>query len=324
MWSFIEPISMLRYLCVWRVNRALVRLPTYLPTELLQVLGTIIADRLPTRQARPWLEALARPAPHYPAWPVEATLLAYPGKQIYGPGEPIFWELKLLDPQADHTFFLELILPAMEAAGQTTDPRWYASNTLWGRFDIAAIYVARGPRWEPLVENGRLDTRYRAEPMQWAEELTFTPAPNDNRSFKSLTWLAPVDLRPLPPPTGSLDTPPEKTDAGEIPLPTLQLLLEALLARIAQLLSGKYTTPGDVWQMLPPDEQNALWEAVAQADRIDLRQIKPQAAPKGWPQGWLGEQTFAAMPPSLLPYLELAAMLHLGRHTSVGCGTFIL
>jgi hypothetical protein len=328
MWSFIEPINLIRYLCVWRVNRALVRLPAYLPTKLSQVLGAIIADHLPTREARPWLKALAQAAPHHPAWPIEAVLFAYPGKQFYGPGELIFWELKLLGPQADHTFFLEIILPAMEAASHTTDPRWYESNTLWGRFDIEAIYVARGSRWEPLVSQGRLDTRYRAEPMQWAEGLTFAPAPGDDRSFRSLTWLTPVDLRPLPAPSGSLDFSPEeieaKSKATEIPIPTLQLLLESLLARIAQLTPGKYTTPGDVWNMLPPDDQAALWDAVTKADQIKVRQTQPQAAPKDWPQGWLGEQTFAAMPPSLLPYLELASILHLGRRTHAGCGAFVM
>ena len=328
MWSFIEPINLIRYLCVWRVNRALVRLPTYLPIELSQVLGTIIADRLPTRQARPWLKALVQEVPHHPAWPVEAVLFAYPGKQFYGPGEPIFWELKLLGPQADHALFLEVVLPAMEAAGHTTDPRWYQSNTLWGRFDIEAIYVARGAQWEPLVSEGQLDTRYRATPMQWAEGLTFAPAPGDDRSFKSLTWLTPLDLRPLPALSGSLAVSSEEikseSDIAEIPIPTLQLLLEALLARIAQLTPGKYTTPGDVWNMLSPVEQSALWEVVIQADKIKVRQIQPQSAPKDWPQGWLGEQTFAAMPPSLLPYLELASILHLGRRTHVGCGVFVM
>jgi hypothetical protein len=342
MWSFIEPINLIRYLCVWRVNRALVRLPAYLPTELSQVLGAIIAGRLPTRQAGLWLKTLAAETLTgllEPTWPVESVLFAYPGKRYYGPGEPIFWELKLLGHQADHSFFLEVILPAMEAAGQTTDPRWYQSNTLWGRFDIQAIYVARGSRWEALVSDGRLDTRYQAEPMQWAEGLSFTPSPEDNRSFKSLTWLTPVDLRPSPAPSGSLTIPPAKPepvtmrphqqmraheDDVEIPIPTLQLILEALLARVAQLTPGKYTTPGDVWNMLPPDEQAVLWDAVAQADEINLRRSEAQPIPTGWPSGWLGEQTFAPIPASLLPYLELAAILHLGRHTHLGCGTFVM
>lgn len=327
MWSFIEPINLIRYLCVWRVNRALVRLPAYLPGELASVLGTIIAERLPTKHAKPWQNALAQ-STSASRWPVETVLFAYPGKQYYGPGEPVLWELKLLGSHTDHNFFLEVILPAMEAASHTTDPRWYQTNTLWGRFDIQAIYVARGSQWEPLVSDGRLDTRCRVEPMQWAEGLSFTPPADVTRSHKTLSWLTPVDLRPPPTPFGSLAPPPVQAEAEqadpEVPVPTLQLLLETLLVRIAQLTPGKYTTPGDVWQRLSPDEQAALWDAVIQADQINLRQVKPEVAPSGWPTGWLGQQTFAAMPAALLPYLELGSILHLGRQTHLGCGTFLI
>ena len=333
MWPFIEPINLIRYLCVWRVNRALVRLPAYLPLELSRVLGTIISESLPTRQARPWRKALAAQTPGGGVWPIEAVLFAYPGKQLYGPGEPIFWELKLLGPQADHAFFLEVILPAMEAAGQTTDSRWYQSNTLWGRFDIHSIYVAQGQHWQPVVSEGRLDTRYYPTPLQWADGLSFEPTPGDERTHRTLTWLTPVNLSPPPKITGSLALTPDEQGSGQtrsasgkkaknIPVPTLQLLLEALLYRITELVPGKYTTPGDVWNMLSPDDQAALWDAVLEADQIGLHQAERQKIPKGWPAGWFGTQTFTAMPLSLLPYLELASILHLGRQTHLGCGIF--
>jgi hypothetical protein len=324
MWSFIQPLNLMRYLCVWRINRAVVRLPKYLSTELAQVLGTIIAERLPTAAARPWQKALnpqltdsptlnlERSTFNEPAWPVEVVLFTYPGKLTYGPGELILWELKLLGSALDHGFFLEVILPALEAAGQTTDPRWYRSNSLWGRFDIQAIYAARGPRWEPVVSDGRLNLRYRADPLQWAEGLTWQFSPN--RRLTQLTWLTPFDLGEAP---GDDSSAPAES-------PTLQLLLEALLTRMARLLPGKYTTPGDVWNLVGPEEQAALWDALAQADRAPLRRHDLKPAPKEWPGRWLGQQTFAPIPPPLLPYLELASILHLGRHTHLGCGTFVL
>ncbi len=322
MWSFLEPINVIRYLCVWRVNRALVRLPHYLSRDLSKVLGTIIAERLPTREARPWRKAL-KPQPTggnaknlSPAWPIESVLFTYPGKRYYGPGESIFWELKLMGPLADHGFFLEVILPAMEAASQTTDTRWYRSNTLWGRFDIQAIYVARGPQWEALVSDGRLDTRYRATPMQWAEGLSFEPP----RPCRRLTWLTPVDLRNV-----TYTDPSETSPANEPPpTPTLALLLDGLLARIADLVPGKYTSSGDVWNMLSPDDQAALWDAVSEAHHLQPREQQSEKIPSGWPPGWLGQQIFAAISPPALPYLELASILHLGRQTHVGCGTFVL
>ncbi|MFN8459735.1 MAG: hypothetical protein U0401_34655 [Anaerolineae bacterium] len=321
MWSFIQPLNLMRYLCVWRVNRALVRLPKYLSAELASVLGTIIAERLPTAEARPWQKALNPPtadpltlnpqgassverstfnAQHLtfnvPAWPVEAVLLTYPGKTSYGPGEVILWELKLLGSALDHGFFLEVILPALEAAGQTNDPRWYQSNSLWGRFDIQAIYAARGPRWEPVVSAGRLNLRYRAEPLQWADGLTWQFKPS--RPLTQLTWLTPFDLSEAP--------------GDESTAPTLQLLIEALLARMARLLPGKYITPGDVWNLVGPEEQAALWDALAQTDRTPLRRHNLNAVPKDWPGRWLGQQTFAPIRPRCQRHLELASILHLG------------
>jgi hypothetical protein len=333
MWTFLQPISLLRYLCVWRVNRALVRLPKYLPAEISQVLGMIIANRLPTAAAQPWRKALAGGSTPFEAtWPVEATLLTYPGKTHYGPGEVILWELKLMGPQVEHSFFLEIILPAMEQAGHATDQPWYQPHSLWGRFDIQAIYVARGPRWEPLVSDGRLDLRYRASPIQWMEGLTLdvSAAP----VFRHLTWLTPFDLgQPTKENRGPLTLPGQmldridnspSTEETTPAVPTLQQLLESLLVRLTVFLPGKYATPGDAWNILDPDEQTRLLEALAQADRARLRGHRLEPAPKAWPGRWLGQQTFAAIPPLILPYLELASILHLGKQTHLGCGTFTI
>ena len=326
MWPFIKPISLIRYLCVWRVNRALVRLPAYLPLELSQVLGHIIADHLPSRHGRLWRKSLAGKAEMNPGWPVESVLFAYPGKRLYGPGEPILWELKLLGSQADHNFFLEAVLPAMESASQTRDSRWYQSHSLWGRFDIEAVYVAKGSTWDPLVYQGRLDTNYWPQPNQWAEDLAFLPEPQDDRNLRFCNWLSPVDLRPLPTPFGSLDTPSESktNNQNAIPVPGLQLMLDGLLARIAQITPGKYATPGEVWTMLEPDDQAALQAAFMEIDRVELRDSKRKKLAKTMPDGWLGEQAFGLMPASLIPYLELASILHVGRQTHLGYGTFTL
>jgi hypothetical protein len=104
----------------------------------------------------------------------------------------------------------------------------------------------------------------------------------------------------------------------------MQHLLEALLARMARLLPGKYTTPGDVWNRLEPSDQANLWEAIAQADSAPRRRFELEPAPKDGPGRWQGRQIFAPIPPLLLPYLELAAILHIGHQTHLGCGTFSL
>jgi hypothetical protein len=334
MWPFIKPIKLIRYLFVWRVNRSLAQLPRWLPAELSLVIGTLIANRLPTRQAHPWRKALApweewggidlvgkKKPKNLPqaSWPVEAVLFAYPGKQTYGQGELILWELKLLGDSADHGLFLEVILPAIEEAGSVTRPQWQHLNTLWGRFDIQAIYAARGPHWEPIANNGQLDLSYRATPSQWAEGLAFDL--RSNRTFDRLTWLTPFDL------SGSASDTKKQANKKKIAphqMPTLSRMLESLIARLSLLLPGKHNTPDDVWAILSAEEQTSLRSVIEQASHIPMHRASLVPVPRSWAGRWIGTQTFASIPHPVLPYLELASILHIGRHTHLGCGTFAI
>jgi hypothetical protein len=321
----------------------LVRLPRCLSIELSLVLGTIIANRLPTRQARPWRKALA-PWDEYggisligkkkPAtvpevsWPIEVVLFAYPGKIAYGQGELILWELKLMGQSADHGLFLEVILPALEEAGSISDPQWQRQNNLWGRFDIHAVYVARGSQWEPVVSNGRLDLNYRATPVQWAEGLTFDS--RSERIFDRLTWLTPFDLIGDDANAGSRQSPStrsrQRTRKKIAPhqVPTLQSILESLIARMSLLLPGKYHAPNDVWDTLSAEEQSSLRAVMEQASLVPTRHTSLRPAPQRWPGRWIGTQTFASIPHPIMPYLELASILHIGKQTHFGCGTFVV
>ena len=336
MWPFIKPISLIRYLFVWRVNSSLVRLPSTLSPELSQTLGTIIANRLPTQQARYWHKALApldqvgdaaqgerkRQVIPEASWPVESVLFAYPGKRTCGQGELILWELELMGENADHSFFLEVILPAVEEASSTSDPQWHRQSSLWGRFDIHSVYVACGQHWEPVVQAGRLDLNYRATPVQWAEGLS--PAGHlrswtegTKRIFDRLTWITPFDLS-----QESVD--PSRGQEKIVPIPTLRDLLEALVSRMGALFPGKYSTADDVWHSLDEKERDSLQGAMEQGARIPVRSQDLRKAPGNWHGCWIGSQTFASIPRSFLPYLELASILHIGRQTHFGCGTFAI
>lgn len=296
------------------------RTPRNLSVELSRVLGTLIAERLPSREARPWRKALAKWENHDPAktknitpdisWPIDVVLFAYPGKQFYGQGELIAWELKLIGNSADHGHLIELILPAMEEASKTSDPRWHRQNSLWGRFDIDAIYAARGPQWEPIVRDGKLDLRYRATPTQWSEGLSF--AANSKHALDRLIWIAPFDLQPAQEPHASI----------ERAAPTLPCILEALAARINAFVPGKRRA--ELWDVLTTDDRAALRDAIEQASQFPFIQQSIEPAPKGGPGRWVGSQKFYLIPDPLIPYLELASILHIGRQTHFGCGTFIL
>jgi hypothetical protein len=322
MWPFISPINLIRYLLVWRVNGPLVWLPGCLSAELSLVLGTIIADRLPTREAHRWHKALEPWGEHgrgrknlkmVPdvSWPIETVLFVHPGKRTYGQGELMLWELTLLGESADHGLFLEILLPAMEKAATTTDSPWHHQNSLWGRFDIHSVYVARGNHWEPIVREGKLDLHYRPTPVQWAEGLAF--APKSKRVFDRLTWLTPFDFS---------STRDKEIPVGEVP--TLQVLLESLITRMSLFLPGKHNTPDEVWNCLNAEERSSLQAAMEQAARIPIRYHDIRPAPRNWPGRWTGTQTFPSIPSPIIPYLELASILHIGRQTHFGCGTFVI
>ncbi|PKO23636.1 MAG: hypothetical protein CVU38_02980 [Chloroflexi bacterium HGW-Chloroflexi-1] len=324
MYPFTSPIDLVRYLVVWRVNGSLVWLPECLSAEVSRVLGATIVERLPTREAAPWRKALApwdgykakekHAAFPQAAWPIEAVLFVYPGKRTYGQGELIPWELKLMGEGADHGLFLEVILPAMEAAATTSDPRWYHQNSLWGRFDVYAVYAARGNHWESVVQEGKLDLGYHATPVQWTEGLASNA--NSERLYDNLTWLTPFDLSPA----GGKTPGRKKIPANQVP--TLQKILQALVARMTDLLPGKHHTPADLWNSLGEEERSALQQAIEDAARIPVQQSGISPAPRDWPGNWIGTQSFSFIPPTLVPYLELASILHIGKQTHFGCGTF--
>lgn len=319
---YLNSISLIRYLLVWRINSSLVRLSRCPSTELSSVLGAIIAKRLPTGEASRWRKAEKAGQPESQTiglptfrlsqpWPIEAVLLVYPGKKTYGQGELILWELKLIGESADHGFFLEVILPAMEEASYTSEPQWNRPNKLWGRFDIHSVYVARGSHWEPLVSDGRLDLRYRANPVQWAEGLTFGSGLQTGKfsSPTRLVWLTPFDFG-------------EEAHGKQVS--PLRRILEALIARMSLLIPDLRNVPDDGWDILSKEQTFSIQDAMEQADNIPILHDDIKSAPRDCPGHYTGTQIFSYIPLPIIPYLELASILHVGKHTHFGCGTFTL
>lgn len=354
---FSAPFNLNRYLLVCKVNSATARLPIFPSPEFSVVLGTVIAERLPTVQARQWHKTLAVwddyikffpaisglgkkpksdsprskagarrrqdsrekplliPVPKKEAlpespWPLDAVLFFYPGKQIYGRDELIFWELKLTGESADHGLFLELILPALEEAGSVRDSRWNYTDSLWGRFDIHSVFMAKGTRWDPVVSRGRLNLKYKAGPRQWARGLKFE-SPRPPSHFDCLTWLTAFDLN--------------RNDSGIGKSPSLRSILDALTDRLARLTLGSYYSFDDFWKLLRPKERSAFQNAVEMSSEISVFQEDIKTVPKYLPGRQIGKQIFREpLPDLVLPYLGLASVFHIGKHTHFGCGTFLL
>jgi len=336
MWPIIKSISLLRYLIVWRVNASLIWQPSYLPLDLSLTLGTIIGNRLPTSDARRWHKALASwaeqtsaPPPSPPAqrrkkaksektlvefmpdaaWPIESVLFPYRHQTNYGEGELILWELKLFGESADHAFFLEAILPAMEEAGLSARLPWHHPHGLWGHFDIQAVYVARGERWEPVIEDGRLDLSVRPTPGQWSDDLNLNP--DTMGRLNRLVWLTPTCID-------------ESAGSRRKPTPpSLQTILQALLVRLGDVLPGKRYSPEEVLAQLTPEGIETFEQLLERATSIPVHHHTLKRVPRSWPGRWQGMQTFASIPQPFIPYLNLASILHIGQHTHFGCGTFI-
>jgi hypothetical protein len=339
MWNFIQSLSLNRYLIVLRVNASLVRSPRYWPVEFSLVLANVIADRLPTQQARSWRKCLEGwqvyggvgvvgkekpPVPPEISWPIPAVWWLYPTvKTDYAKDELIYLELKLLGDAADHGLFLEVILPALEFAGYSANASWSGQTTLWGHYEIQSIWAAHGPKWQPVVQDGKLDLRSRVLPNQWADGLNFSP--ETNRKLDEIRWVTPFDFSP-PPVNPQQPRPyavPKKVALADAP--SLRQILDALIERMSVLLPGKYHTPEDVWKAADANEQFSLLDALEQARESCVRRHSLKPVEKEWPGRWLGGQVFTEqIPLATWPYLELASILHIGRQVHLGCGTFYL
>ncbi len=339
------PINLIRYLFVLRVNRSLAWLSNYLPAEISLILGTTIAKRLPTAQARPWLKSLAAWEPYggiksiankqlkmipEVSWPIESVIFAYPHeKRSFGEGEFILWELKLLGDSADHGLFLEMIMPAIEEVGLSYDKRWAYPNCLWGKFDIHAVYAARGNHWEPFVKNGQLDLNYNATPFQWSENLSYTV--NPKLPPDTIRWIAPFDLSDKSDKQKVRKTwrRNNKHQNRAIPAPSLKKIIEALIFRLNNLLVGKINNFDELWAILDQgagtEHQTALKTAWKQASHIPVYKKALCTPPAHWPGVALGAQTYTAtFPEALIPLLGLASILHIGRYTHYGLGSFTI
>lgn len=327
------PLSVIRYLIVCRANAPLVRFHLFPSVELSLVLGTVIEESLPTVQARPWRKALApwkslgglsiikskNPRNFFlTTWPVESVLFCYPGKRYYGKGEPILLELKLIGDSADHAFFLEVILPALETASRTIDKDWQPANSLWGNFDIQAVYVARGPVWETLVDNGRLNLTYMATPSQWAEGLTLDPDPQ--QIFHDVTWITPFDLED--PSIPDRATRSKKISPAQVP--SLRQILVSLLDRMNSLPTGTRNSRVRFWDMVEQDVRDSFDQLLESASDIPMIHGSFRPVPASKPGRWIGCQTFGAIPTPIMPYLALASIFHIGALTHFGCGTFFI
>jgi hypothetical protein len=339
-----------RYLIVCKVNTSMVWLPVFPSLEFSLILGTAIAERLPTVQARQWRKTLAlwndhlgeiskgvyhrqaptqkrqahaqkkkgRPEPvlkkvvlpETSPWPIDAAVLFYPGKRAYGRDELIFWELKLMGESADHGLFLELILPALEEAGSIRDSRWEYNNCLWGRFDIHSVFMAKGPRWEPVVSNGHLNLKYKAGPRQWSRGLKFD-SPRPPSHFDCLKWITAFDL--------------DRNDSDIGSSPSLRTILDVLTDRLARLILGNYYEIDDFWSELKPKDRSAFRKVLEMSSEISVLHEDMKLVPAYLPGRQIGKQIFREpLPDEVLPYLGLASVFHIGKHTHFGCGTFLL
>jgi hypothetical protein len=339
MWPSANPVKLLRYLCVWRVNSSLVRLPRCFSMELSQVIGTIISNRLPTSEAQQWRKALAQKdrtqsithalssskqrgvSPEL-TWPIDAVLFVYPGKVTYGYGELIFWELKLMGKSADHNFFMELILPAMEEAGFSSGNSWNYRNSIWGQFDIKSVYVANGHHWKPLVKDGQLNLHYTPTLSQWANGLL---DPDSTEKFYSrISWITPFDFGGIFSSNSDICIADDDERTTLDATPSLYGILGALILRLNMLLRIRRKGHVNVWDILNPNEQSLFQSEMEHAAQIPLRRKELVPTAKTCPGRWIGVQMFSELPQTIIPYLELASILHVGKQTHCGCGTFFL
>jgi len=166
------------------------------------------------------------------------------------------------------------------------------------------------------VTDGRLDLRGRVSPVQWAEGLMPESIPEDKFSSATrLTWISSFDFEDITEGKG------KKKDRPSIKNPSLRYILEELASRVNLLIPELNDEPGED---LDAEKQPSIQEAIEQADSVSILHKNLKTTPKDCPGLYKGTQIFSCIPPSILPYLELASILHSGRQIHFGCGTFVL
>ena len=157
-----------------------------------------------------------------------------------------------------------------------------------------------------------MDLRYRASPTQWSDGLTF--GVSLKQTMDHLVWVTPFDLHT------TQNTPSTMTINQSVPY--LPDLLEALAERMSVFMPGK--SHAAIWDVLSPYDQTVLRNAIEETTQIPILKHNIEPSPNGWTGRWMGSQKFFKIPDLLIPYLELASVLHIGRQTHFGCGTFLL
>jgi len=320
---FMHSIKLFRYLIAWRINAPMIRLPIDFSASISKILGYAIADSLSTRDARLWhkhldankLQLFQRPAIEDPypetPWPVNAVIIPYTNKRNYCQGEVIYWELKLIGDSADHGFFLEAIIPAMEKLGYIEQNIPQSRMSIWGHYDILSVWVANGNQWEPLINDSQLNLRYHPKPLQWNSHLTEEYYTKEMSKKNRLIWLRPFEFE-----VQNLSQMHDKF------IPEMQTIIESVVRRWSYFESSIIRK--EIWDLVPSHlliEVKKAWE-IACNMRISSYNLTP--ALRNEPGLWSGELTYDNIPVFLMPYLDMAAVFHVGKKTHYGCGTFAL
>ena len=314
-------VQILRYLFVLRVNCSLIETLKQPEQEIVHLLAALIAENMGGADGKAWKKAARRlangsvavsvdtvPLPGPPPWPVDAVVLAEnPGTRL-GLDEHFLFELTLFGDRIGHHFILEYLLPALEQAGYSR-MEGQAKFGLWGNYEVVGLFCAHGADWEPVIDEGLLSSEYFPAPDQWARDFMMSGA---GKMFTRLDW-----IRPLAPDAAMPENGPD--------MPWLLAALERRMTALKLLNRGSATDMDALVQGIPGMEKTSWQQAVdaAQAMPAPVSVLRP-VEKKHPAKAVIGRQYFSAIPPVVLPWLELASLLHLGLHTNYGYGGFSL
>ncbi|ETR74129.1 MAG: hypothetical protein OMM_00438 [Candidatus Magnetoglobus multicellularis str. Araruama] len=199
----------------------------------------------------------------------------------------------------------------MEKMGYTELNIPQSKLSVWGHFDIISVWVANGNKWESLIQGSELNLRYDPKPLQWNNDLTEAYY-NKNMAKKiKLIWIRPFEF--------DIQSTSHLTDKF---IPEMPAIIESVIRRWSFFASQRIQK--DIWDLIPTHllvEVKKAWE-IACNMRITSYNLIP--ALKHEPGLWSGELSYENIPVFLMPYLDMAALLHVGKKTHYGCGTFAL
>ena len=218
-------------------------------------------------------------------------------KKVYRAGETFAWEIKLLGRSAAHELFATRFMPALEMGGLLAGVGNWSElvDGHFGRFEIAQVSVDAGNAWQEIYNRKQWFHQHVA-PLYLDRML---PAMLNHQAYSTITWITPFCLQK------------KHENLTQV---TLADLLYFIWRRLCVLHQGNV-------------DKILLHNILQQADKTEMlhHDLLPIASYREHDTLYrIGRIAYSHIPDALLPLCLAGSLIHIGKSTRYGYGTYCL